>query len=255
MFFVFSKIVYFFLQPFVWLGVVLICYLFTKSKRVKTRLKFTLLFLFFFFSNTAILKTVLHLWEIPAKELVQVKKHDVALVLGGMFEWDNDVKRLSARRGSDRIWQTFKLYKAKKINKILISGASGYVVDRGLHEAIQLKQDLIQMGIPEKDLIVETKSRNTHENAKFSVALLKQSYPHLENVLLVTSARHMRRAEACFSKEGLICTAFSTDQYTGNELSFNWDEFFIPNADTMSEWTELIKEVVGYLVYDVVGFI
>lgn len=255
MFFVLSKVVYFFLQPFVWLIVALVWFLIVKNKVRKKRLKFTVLFILFFFSNTAILKTALHLWEVPSKKISQIKEYDLAVVLGGMFEWDNDVQRLSARRGSDRIWQAIQLYEAKKVDKILIAGASGYVFDRGLDEAQQLKSDLMKMGIPEKDLLIETHSRNTHENAQYVEALIRQSYPHIEKVLLVTSARHMRRAQACFQKEGLICTTFSTDQYTGSELSFNWDEFIFPNADTMNEWTELIKEVVGYIVYDVTGFI
>lgn len=255
MFFVLSKVFYFLLQPFIWMLILFVLFFIVKSTKKKRRIKITLITVLLFFSNTAILKSFLHLWEIPAKKIENVAQYNVGVVLGGMFEWDNDIKGLSVRRGADRIWQTIQLYKNNKIKKILISGDSGYVTDRGLNEAKQLKEVLITIGIPSIDIIIEDKSRNTHENAEFTTRLLKQSYPHLENVLLITSARHMRRAHACFLKEGLECAIFSTDQFTGSSLSFNWDEFIVPSASTVDGWTDFIKEIIGYLVYDVVGYI
>ncbi|WP_158276098.1 YdcF family protein [Brumimicrobium oceani] len=202
-----------------------------------------------FFSNTFIYKEALRLWEIPAVNKTEINHHDVGIVLGGMFEYDNDANRLSIRRGGDRIWQAIDLYKAKKISKICIVGKHGNVIDRGLKEAEQLKVQLVEWGIPEIDIITETESRNTNENAKFTAALFQQSYPHFDSFLLITSARHMKRAKASFENYEFEVTPFSTDQYVGKERFYHWDEFIIPSADTFNGWFGLIKEVVGYVGY------
>ena len=173
----------------------------------------------------------------------------MGIVLGGMFEYDNDVNRLSIRRGGDRIWQAIDLYKAKKISKICIVGKHGNVVDKGLDEAVQLKTQLMEWGIPEIDIIIETESRNTNENAKYTAALFNQSYPHFDSFLLITSARHMKRAKASFDNVEMSVTPFSTDQYTGKERYYTWDEFIIPSSDTFNGWFGLIKEVVGDVGY------
>ncbi|WP_262484525.1 YdcF family protein [Brumimicrobium salinarum] len=125
-------------------------------------------------------------------------------------------------------------------------GHHGDVIDKGLDEAVQLKEKLIEFGIPETDILIETKSRNTNENAKYTTELLQQSYPHFNSFILVTSARHMRRAKASFENYGLKVTPFSTDQYTAENRFYTWDEFIIPSADTFNEWFGLLKEIVGY---------
>src|SRR5690554_7647844 len=93
-----------------------------KKKKVKQFAKVSSIVIVLFFSNTFIYKEALHLWEIPAVNKSEVEYHDVGIVLGGMFEYDNSVDRLSIRRGGDRIWQAIDLYKSKKISKICIVG-------------------------------------------------------------------------------------------------------------------------------------
>lgn len=218
-------------------------------------MKWAVIVILIFFSNTFIFKEFVRLWEIPATPIDKVAHHEVGIVLGGMFEYDNDTERLSIRRGGDRIWQAIDLYERNKIDKILLSGDHGYVTDRGLHESKQLKKVLVRWGIPDNDIILEEKSKNTAQNAKETAALIRQSYPHFSSFLLITSAKHMKRAKACFDKAGLQTTAFSTDPFVGPERSYHWDEFIIPNASNFSDWFSLNKEVVGYVVYDIVGYL
>lgn len=195
------------------------------------------------------------MWEIPGTTLQSTQKYDVAIVLGGMFEYNGDLDEISIRRQGDRLFKAVSLYKTGKAEKLLISGDSGYISDRGLHEAKQVKEVLISWGIPETDIITEEKSVNTHENAIESVKILKQSYPHYNRFLLVTSGIHMKRALACFKNEGLECTSFSTDLYANQSGKYYWDQYLIPNGDTFILWNKLFKEVVGYISYSIVGYI
>lgn len=252
MFFILSKILLFTLSPYTWLLSCLGIFLFSKRKKWVTFSKYTLIFIALFFSNTFIFKEFCRLWEVPGTPNYEVKKHDVAVVLTGMAEYNNDLKVLSIRRGADRIWQALTLYKEGKIDRILITGDHGYLIDKGLHEAEQIKETLVKWGIPEHVLITETKSRNTYENAVESKKILDRLYPNA-SILLITSGKHMRRAYACFEKQGIECDTYSTDLYTGPNRTFAFDELFIPDVSTMNDWHYLLKEMFGYLAYYLTG--
>ena len=69
-------------------------------------------------------------------------------------------------------------------------------------EAPVLKLYLEKIGIPGYDILLESKSRNTHENAVNMKSMLDQSFPG-GKFLLISSGWHLRRATACFIKEGI----------------------------------------------------
>lgn len=255
MFFILSKILYFFINPFAWILISALVYLLVRNTKWKKRAKITLFTCLFFFSNTFIFLEFERLWEVHGTPIKKVKNYEVGIVLGGMFEYNTNLKDLSVRRGADRIWQAISLYKQNKIKQILISGASGYVSERGLKEAKQLKQTLVTWGIPEKDIICETKSKNTYENAVECKKILNRSYPHIKKCLLITSGQHMRRARAIFKKQGFHFDTFSTDLYTSPERTYFWDQFIVPDAETLSNWNGLIKEWFGYTTYAIMGYL
>lgn len=255
MFFVLSKIVIWFLYPFNWFVISIVCFFIFKKPRLKRVFKYVSITLFLIFSNTVLFLQCMKAWEIHGVKYEEVKHYDVGIVLGGMFEYNNDLNRLRVMAHADRIWHAITLYKKGKIKKILISGDSGYVIDHGLKEAIQLKEALVEWGIPSKDIITETVSRNTHENAVETKKVLETSYPHLTNNLLITSGFHMRRAKACFEKEGMNYDVYSTDLITGPNSNYFWDQYIVPDMGTFFGWNKLIKEWIGYLTYDVVGYI
>ncbi len=209
----------------------------------------------FVFTNTVVFKEFVRIWEVPGVKKETIEGYDVAVVLGGMFEYNNDLETLSIRRGGDRIWQALGLYHRGKIKKILISGAHGFISDRGLNEAIQLRDELITWGIPKQDISIDSISRNTYENAIESARLLEKMGLKNGKILLVTSATHMKRSLACFEKQGVSATPFSTDLFTGPKRSYHWDEFLIPSLSTADDWSILSHEWAGYCVYKLMGYI
>ena len=212
------------------------------------------LIIFFFFSNGFIVNRLVSLWEVDGVKYNELDRYENGIVLSGMFEYNKDLDRLSARRGADRIWQAIKLYRKNKIKKIIITGDTGYVLKKGLHEASQLKEDLVTMGIPEEDLLIETMSRNTHENAHYTKLLINQMGLSKKNNLLITSSTHMRRAKACFAKEGLFCKAYTTDHHNIHANPISLMEF-IPSHNAFNMWDKLIKEWVGYTMYSFMGYL
>lgn len=255
MFFVLSKALLFLLSPFFWLVVCTGALLFVKHERWKKRLKWTALSLFIFFSNSIIFSEFCGLWEVPGKRFEQVGQYEVGIVLGGMSEYNGDLDVISLRRQGDRLFQAVTLYHKGKVKKLLISGDSGHITDRGLHEARQMKEILLEWGIPEEDILAEEFSKNTHENAEETAKILQRKKLNDSKLLLITSGIHMRRSLACFKREGLNCDSFSTDLYTNQTGNYHWDQYIIPNVDNFLQWHKLLKEIVGYITYDLKDYI
>ncbi len=253
MFFILSKILLFLLSPFTWaLFAFFIAY---KTKNVLRRKKSLWIGvgILLFFSNSFIFNEFSRLWEVHGTPISEVKNYDVAIVLGGMSEYNHDLNALSVRKNVDRIWQAISLYKLGKVKKILISGDHGYLIDKGLHEAKQFKKTLCLWGFPSEDILTESISKNTYENAVESKkVLLKNGYKN-KRILLITSSVHMRRARACFEKQGIKFDCFSTDLHTGPKRYYSIEDFIIPEVSNITNWHSLMKESVGYFSYWISG--
>jgi uncharacterized SAM-binding protein YcdF (DUF218 family) len=255
MFFLLSKLLLFLTQPFIWILFLLAAGLLWRSKKFSKTFLWLALSFYLFFSNSVIYQEFARLWEIQGEKIVHMKTYDCGVLLTGMGSYNHDLNRLSLNGNGDRIWQTLDLYHKGKIRKILITGDSGQISDRGLHEAEQLAEVIRKWGIPSKDIIVESRSQNTHENVKFTSELLKKSFPELKSFLLITSSFHMRRALACFEKQRLTCTAFSTNNDTGPKRKYYVEQYFVPSSQILFYWERLTKEWCGYVMYWLAGYV
>ena len=118
MFFILSKALLFLITPFFWLGLAVLGALFLKNERWRKRLKWASVAIFFFFTNSVIFSSFCSVWEVPGTKMSQVQKHDVAIVLGGFSNYNNDLDELTMYHQSDRIFQAITLYRTGKVKKI-----------------------------------------------------------------------------------------------------------------------------------------
>jgi len=252
MFFFLSKILAFIITPLVWIVILLFLAVFSKNEKLKKRTLLWALVLTLFFSNAFIFDECIRSWEIPATRYENLKKYDAGIVLGGVSHFDKDYSRIQFQRGADRLLQAIELYKLGIIKKIIFTGGSGSVLHPDDKEGVYIKRYLRTLGIPEKDFLIEFESRNTHENALFTKQLMDKENIH-GTYLLITSAFHMRRSIGCFEKVGITTSPYSTDRYSGPR-KFEIEHVFIPNLSVMEDWNNLIKEVVGFITYKIVGY-
>ncbi len=117
MFFVLSKILLFMLSPFIWILTLLVLSFTLSSPFWKNRMKWMAVATFIIFTNPFFLGGLIKSWEEKATRIEDSGNYDIGIVLSGMMEYNKDVKRLSVRRGTDRIWQAITLYKKGKIKK------------------------------------------------------------------------------------------------------------------------------------------
>jgi len=250
MFFILSKTLYFIGLPFSWLCFLLLFMFFTKNALYKRRAMRLVLLLFFVFTNPFLVNEAFLAWEIAPTAFKNVKKYDVALVLTGVTQdYKSPKDRIYFEKGADRILHAIRLYKEKKVRKILISGAEYDLLGQKLNAERHLASIFLMAGIPSEDIIREDKSKNTHENAIFSAKILQKEFPK-QKYILISSAFHLRRAKACFAKAGIEADTFSTDFYSTDITAV-----IIPSEKAFEKWHILFKEWIGFAVYAFRGYL
>jgi uncharacterized SAM-binding protein YcdF (DUF218 family) len=242
MFYILSKIFIFFLVPLNWLIILLIWWFLTKKQHIKKRIGIAALITFLFFSNSFIFSTLVKAWQPKPVNIPASNHYSAGIVLGGFASFDDDGDG-HFNHAADRFIQVLKLYKQQHIQKIVVSGNS---LREENGKADFVRQQLIIMGVASADIIIESQSKNTFENATFSRRLidsagLKPPY------ILITSALHVPRALKVFEKAAVPVIAYPCDYMVyDNNPAF---EDFWPRADVLLNWTYFIKEVVGIMSY------
>jgi uncharacterized SAM-binding protein YcdF (DUF218 family) len=242
-------------MPQVWILLLLLYSIFTKSEKRRKKTLIITLLVFFIFTNSFLVNESLLLWEEEPVAISSLNKGQTAVVLTGVANSQKaSTDRVYFGRGADRVLHTVQLYQAGKVQKILISGGSGSLTGKDIPEANQLKKVFIYCGVPENVILLENKSRNTHESAQYCKKLI-DSLGIKQKLLLITSAFHMKRSKDCFSKAGLSTAIFPVDYYTSDRKNtLTPDNLLIPSSDAMSKWAMLMHEIIGYLTYKVMGY-
>jgi len=176
---------------------------------------------------------------------------DGIVVLGGAID-----PEFAAARGApdlneaaERITVVAELARKYPSARILYSGGNGRLAFRSGTEA-QFAGALIEsFGVPESRLILEDQSRNTAENAIFSLQLAMPKPG--ERWLLVTSAYHMPRAMGVFRKAGFAVEAYPVDYRTRGAA-----DLLIPFDDVASglrRTDTAAREWIGLMAYWLTG--
>ncbi len=141
------------------------------------------------------------------------KARNVIVVLGGgIRQWGTDGPWSSGVFAQSRVREGARLHRGcrrrQRVCQVLVSG--GAVSKGSVSEAEVLARELRELGVSDADLVQEASSRNTFQNAEFSSVLLAALKP--EQVLLVTSGLHLRRALQYFAHFHVLATPAPADR-------------------------------------------
>ncbi|MGV2451560.1 UNVERIFIED_CONTAM: YdcF family protein [Ralstonia mannitolilytica] len=171
-----------------------------------------------------------------ATQTPTVSSPSVIVILGGGTVRLNEIQQ-SHIISSSRIITAFKLYQSAKKNKqsckILLSGNGNR---NGKSEAALYASSLIEMGIPEADILKEDKSMSTYENAKYSSMILRKL--SASKVYLVTSGFHMKRSVLLFKTFGVNTLPCPSD-------IINTHLTLVPNSYNATITSLMLGELVG----------
>jgi uncharacterized SAM-binding protein YcdF (DUF218 family) len=252
LFFILSKLLHFLTAPLTWVLFLLLLVLFTKKQRKRKLRLIVAIIVFLVFSNTALYRSIIPLYKTPGTRLHADSSYTAAIVLGGIASYNRKAEQTVFNKAADRLMQTLHLYHTGVIDKIIISGGSGYVFFPEAKEAHIIEQYLLDNQIPKSDILTESKSRNTYENARFTSDLIRQKKLK-GSFLLISSSLHLPRARMCFEKQGVNPDVYPAENYDGIPLSPS--DYIVPDAATLKAWEMFFHELLGLLAYRLAGYI
>lgn len=131
--------------------------------------------------------------------------------------------------------------------RLLFTGGEGELFTQGMNEAERAKVFFDSLGVPPSRVVYESTSRTTFENATVS-ASLPGIYPS-QPWLLLTSAYHMPRAFAAFTKAGWNVTPYPVDFQSGKATP--WSQYSM--AAGARKWKLALHEIFGLWAYKLAG--
>ncbi len=172
---------------------------------------------------------------------------DGIVVLGGGLEGAINLARggYEMNSGGDRFVEAAALARRFPNAKVLVTGGMGTVFLEGEGDGETAPRLLGALGVAPERLILESKSRNTAENATFSKALA-QPKPG-ETWLLVTSAFHMPRSVGLFRKAGFPVVPWPTDYRTSGREGVGL--FRDNEVDALQTTSVALREWIGLVAY------
>ena len=172
---------------------------------------------------------------------------DGIIVLGGTIDTVVTKARgiISINESAERLTQAVVLARHFPKARVLFSGGGGKIFSKNMREATAAKRFYAQMGLQSERMVFENRSKNTWQNARYTIDLLKPRAD--QRWLLVTSAYHMPRALGCFRKLGMNVIPWPVDYRTRGK-----SDFYRLFARASEGWKRVdigVREWVGLLAY------
>ncbi len=237
-----SKFIGFFLQPLVWAIIILAWGLITKIPARRKKLTIFSFAILVVFSNPYLIEKALVNYQARPTKLYKGQQYKAGILLGGLMSFNRTSKEGFFNISSDRFIQTNRLYQLGHIQKIIISGGNAF--DENYSEAEFLRNNFMDIGIPDSNILIEKYSVNTIENSRF-VKQLTDSIQLNDTSLLITSAFHIPRAMELFQKAGVKVRAYPCAYFyvpADNKFTFR---SLVPASYALENWQIYLRELVG----------
>lgn len=179
----------------------------------------------------------------PSRPIGEYPEAGAIVVLGGTASRVALPRHESEEIGGSRLLPAARLYHRKKAKLILVSGGDPYRAPDGSQrsQALDMRDVIRDMGVPEEDIVLQAESRNTDEDMLFSAQKLQAR--GIRKALLVTSAFHMRRAMLLGQRTGMEWIPVPTG-HEAPMVGFTWRSF-VPAWGGINDTDRAIKEIVG----------
>ena len=243
------KVLTFFLNPFIWIIAILSFAIFSKNEKKRKKLISIAFVMIVFFSNPWIIIQLQYPLHAPPMPMKANEKYEIGVLLGGITSYDRVNKAGHFNMSSDRFIQAALLYKTGHIKKIIASGGrNGMFLEDNFREAEFIAKNLVDLGIPKEDILIEGNSKNTKENAENTRKILDSIGIINTKIVLITSAFHITRAKATFELAGIQVRPYPCAfSMLPSSVKFS-AESLLPSTSAIDAWGGLFKELIGLAV-------
>ncbi len=174
---------------------------------------------------------------VDLKQVLHAAPESRALVVlsGGsrnVYSWVPDAETLDGVTQA-RIIGAARAYREQGFRWVIVTGIHQEYVN-GMADL------LVELGVPRERILFDPDAHTTRDNAKNSKRILEQ-HPEVKQVVLVTSATHMKRAAAYFREEGLSVTPFPV----AYESALSWK--VLPSSEALWRMNLVFHEALGLL--------
>jgi uncharacterized SAM-binding protein YcdF (DUF218 family) len=171
---------------------------------------------------------------------------DGVVILGGVVDQPLTVDRgqIALASGAERLIEAAAILRDHPEAKLVYSGGSGDLFNPDAREATVVTPFFASLGVEAGRILIEDRSRNTYENAVYSLALAAPSAG--EAWVLVTSAVHMPRAVGAFRQAGWSIIPYPVDYGFTESEPFAWS-FSLGKG--LSRFGEGLHEWLGLVFY------
>ncbi len=150
--------------------------------------------------------------------------------------------------GAERLTEFVAIARRRPELRLVYTGGSGSVLRQGLKETMVARRLFGEIGLDPALVVYEDQSRNTHENAVMTHALIRPKPD--DTWVLITSAMHMPRAVGVFRKAGWKVLPYPVDFQTEGTGRVRYLAGF---GHGMGKLGTAIREWVGLIAYRVLG--
>ncbi|NOH67101.1 YdcF family protein [Vibrio rotiferianus] len=119
-----------------------------------------------------------------------------------------------------------RLYKEKKVSKLLLSGGNLAIDQKPEFES--MKEYALDNGVPDSDIILERHAKNTVENAQYSSEIIVESEIAKRSVAILTTAFHIKRAKYLF--KNALPLYLELHSYFVNDRSTRRDNWWLTES-------------------------
>ncbi|KIL42529.1 hypothetical protein SD70_00115 [Gordoniibacillus kamchatkensis] len=222
-------------------------WLFVRSRRVKTALAVAAATVLFWLSGTPLVGSTLmrSLEQRYAPPTGTTGADCIVLLTGGATLGTPNIGGELGHVSSSTAGRLVTAARLARDTGLPLIVSGGQVFAASANEAEAVRRELLGLGIPDRQIRLERTSRNTEENAANTARLMRAN--GFTRPLLVTSAWHMPRALALFSREGVAAVPVPTDYAADGSLSPT-PLLFMMTPSGMEMTGTALKEYLGLLV-------
>jgi len=175
-------------------------------------------------------------------------QNPIMVVLGGGIvdeslsgeKWYKEIAEVTLAR----LYGAFRIYQENKY-VICVSGGTVPGISGNISSADVMEKVLIDMGVAPEDILKEDKSRTTFENAIYALKEIKEL--GYKEIILVTSAVHMRRSLLAFDRRGFTVIPAPVNFLFENKKPGLLE--ILPNQVSWNNNSRALHEWVGLLYY------
>jgi uncharacterized SAM-binding protein YcdF (DUF218 family) len=243
----------------VWLGLIGLSVWLIKKRKLKKEggIAAGLALILWIFGATPVSGWLLASLERPygGLKFEKIPKSDAVVLLGGgSVKSRYESHQMHLNHGGDRVTMAMDLMLSNRAPTLVIGGAyTSYEEDKWSDSEITKAWFEAGNKLPGKEIVALKICRNTFDEAVFVKNLaIERGWT---NVLLVTSAFHMKRAAGVFRTQGIPVTVVPCNFFTRVSRYGKASVHIIPKWGGFEKTSRYVHEKIGWIYYRLRGWI